>query len=89
MHCRVIFLSKKQTVPWKLLGKEWADIASWWPETASLWGHKLAGKVLIDGDNKVAVVGVVKFKTTLDHNSMETGLKYLEAEGYEPEIINL
>ena len=89
MRCKVIFLSKKQQVPLKQLGKEWRDIAEWWPETTGLWGSKLAGKVLIDGDNKVAICGVVKFRTSLDSISMEAGLKYLEQEGYEPEIIEL
>lgn len=89
MRCKVIFLNKKQQVPVKRLGEEWTDIASWLPEFKQFVGKQFPGKVLIDGNNKVAICGVMKFRTSVDTVSVQIGLDYLKKEGYEPEVIEL
>lgn len=89
MHCKVIFLHKKQQVPLKLLGKDWSDLAGWLPEFRQCMGKQFAGKVLIDADRKLAIIGVMKFKTCTDTVSIKMGLDYLKNEGYRPEVIEL
>lgn len=80
---KVIKLNKEQVVPRKELGEEWTDLEVWWPDTVSFLGRELAGRVLLDTQNGLAVIGVVKFKTTEDTVSIRRGLDWLAQKGYE------
>ena len=82
---RVLFISKKQSVPVEL-GPEWKNLREWWPDWCSCMGSHLAGKVLVDADNNVALIGVVKFKKSEDRISQDIGLKFLRDSGYIPVV---
>ena len=85
MICKVVFLNKKSVVPVKL-GSEWKDISGWWPEFVQCMGPHLSGKVLIDTKNKVAVIGVIKFKRSPDNQGIETGISWLKGLGWTAEV---
>lgn len=86
---RVITLNRKQIVPYKELGEDWIDLAVWWPDHVLLWGSELAGRVLLDEVNRLAIIPVVRFKTTQDTVSIKSGLEWLISQGFSPEIIDI
>jgi hypothetical protein len=80
---KVIVLNKEQIVPRRELGEEWINLEEWWPDTVSFLGRELAGRVLMDVQAGLAIIGVVKFKTTEDTVSIRRGVEWLRSQGYE------
>jgi hypothetical protein len=79
---RVLLLNKNQIVPRKQLGMEWENLEVWWPDTVAMMGRDLGGRVLVDEENGLAIIGVVKFKSSPDTVSIRRGLGWLAANGY-------
>ena len=87
---RVLLLNKNQIVPRRELGAEWENLEVWWPDTVTMMGRDLAGRVLLDEENRLAIIGVVKFKTSPDTYNIRKGLEWLAANGYsDVEIVDI